>query len=271
MLKQRVITAIILASLIIWAVLRLPTAGFAALFGLIVILAAWEWGELLGRGRSGTLGFVGIITAFLALAWWQRDNAMLLYGLLWVAAAFWLLALVYLYRFSQAPRQRAPVILLVPVGMILLLPPWLALLALRENIQFGAAYVLFLLFLIWLADSGAYFAGRQWGRNKLAPQVSPGKTWEGVFGALLACAVFAWSCAPLLGMQDAARASFVMICILTVLFSIAGDLLESLLKRHRGIKDSGNIIPGHGGILDRIDSLLAAAPVFVAGMRWVQL
>ena len=266
MLKQRVITALILASLIIWGVLGLPTAGFAALFGLVVILAAWEWGGLLGRGHSGALGFAGLIVGLLALGWWQRENSLLLHGLLGAAAVFWLLALVWLYRFSQTPHQRDPVLLLIPVGIVLLLPPWLALLALRETARFGAAYVLFLLFLIWIADSGAYFAGRAWGQRKLAPKISPGKTWEGAFGAFGTSLLMALFGAWLLGLGLAQWPGFMLLSLIVVGFSIIGDLFESMIKRQRGVKDSSHILPGHGGILDRVDSLTAAAPLFLLGL-----
>jgi phosphatidate cytidylyltransferase len=131
--------------------------------------------------------------------------------------------------------------------------------------------VLYVLVLVWVADSGAFFAGRQFGRNKLAPRVSPGKTWEGVIGALVACSLFAFGYAQFIDLQGSALTGFILVCLVTVLFSIAGDLLVSLMKRQQGVKDTGTLIPGHGGILDRIDSLLAAAPVFLLGIRWVEL
>ncbi|MFQ5644517.1 MAG: phosphatidate cytidylyltransferase, partial [Thiogranum sp.] len=117
----------------------------------------------------------------------------------------------------------------------------------------------------------AFFAGRQFGRTRLAPNVSPGKTWEGVFGALVACILFAFGAAVFFDRHGLALSGFILVSLLTVLFSVVGDLLESLLKRQQGVKDSGTLIPGHGGILDRIDSLFAAAPVFLLGMRWIDL
>ena len=148
---------------------------------------------------------------------------------------------------------------------------WLALVVLHSRPDQGPHWVLFLLVLVWVADSGAFFAGRQFGRTKLAPKVSPGKTWEGVFGALIACALFAFGYARFLELQGLALTGFILISLVTVLFSVAGDLLESLLKRQHGVKDSGTLIPGHGGILDRIDSLFAAAPIFLFGLRWIEL
>ena len=151
-------------------------------------------------------------------------------------------------------------------------PGWAAI------IPFYNAYVLFkitwgngwmfLLMLIWVADIGAYFAGRRWGRRKLAPTISPGKTWEGVWGAAAAAAAFALVGAAVLGVGSR-WPGFVAVCMVTVVFSIVGDLFESMLKRQRGVKDSGSLVPGHGGVLDRLDSLLAAAPVFLLG--WLVL
>ena len=152
-----------------------------------------------------------------------------------------------------------------------MLSTWLALVVLHSRPDQGPHWVLYLLVLVWVADSGAFFAGRQFGRTRLAPKVSPGKTWEGVLGGLTACALFAFGYAHYLELQGAVLTGFVLVSLVTVLFSVAGDLLESLLKRQRGVKDSGTLIPGHGGILDRIDSLFAAAPVFLLGLRWIEL
>ena len=268
MLKQRVITALILASLVIWGVLHLPTWGFALLFSLVVLLAAWEWGLLLGRGRAIALAYVGLILLLLAGVWWQRDSIGLLYSLLSAAAGFWLLVLVWLYRFSLAPDRHDASGLLSLVGIVVLIPPWLALLVLRESSQFGAAYVLFLLILIWIADSGAYFAGRAWGKRKLAPHISPGKTLEGALGAVAASLLVALLGAVLLELQPEQWLKFIAICLLITIFSIVGDLFESMLKRQRSVKDSSHLLPGHGGVLDRVDSLTSAAPLFLLALLW---
>jgi phosphatidate cytidylyltransferase len=147
--------------------------------------------------------------------------------------------------------------------MVILVALWVALMGLRGD--FGPGYVLFLLLLIWVADIGAYFAGRHWGQRKLAPVISPGKTWEGVWGATAAALAFALLGAAVLGIGTR-WPWFVAICMVTVGFSIIGDLFESMIKRQRGVKDSGSLLPGHGGVLDRIDSLTAAAPVFLLGL-----
>ena len=269
MLKQRVITALILASLVIWGVLRLPDWGFALLLSVVVALAAWEWGALLGRGRSVALGYTGLILVLLGGLWWQREHTVLLYVLLGLSAVFWGVALLWLYRFNRAPTQQATAGLLSLIGLIVLVPPWLALLVLRETPRFGAGYVLFLLLLIWFADSGAYFAGRAWGKHKLAPHISPGKTLEGVLGALGVSLVVTLAGAMLLNLQPAQWPGFVLVCLVIVLFSIAGDLFESMIKRQRSVKDSSHLLPGHGGVLDRVDSLTAAAPLFLLALLWL--
>jgi phosphatidate cytidylyltransferase len=146
---------------------------------------------------------------------------------------------------------------------------WVALAGLRDAPAFGVPLVLFLMGLVWIADSGAFFAGRRWGRHKLAPRISPKKTREGAYGALAATLVFAAITGLLLDMDVASWALFILISMVTVLFSIVGDLFESMVKRQHDVKDSGVLLPGHGGVLDRIDSMQAAAPIFLLGMQSV--
>jgi phosphatidate cytidylyltransferase len=149
--------------------------------------------------------------------------------------------------------------------LIVLIPTWLAVVALHESGEQGPLLVMYLLSLIWVADSGAYFSGRAWGKRKLAPSVSPGKSWEGVGGGALLSLAYAVGAAQVLGLPGNQWPLFVVLSLVTVLFSVLGDLTESMFKRHAGIKDSGTLLPGHGGVLDRIDSVTAAAPVFVVG------
>jgi phosphatidate cytidylyltransferase len=156
-------------------------------------------------------------------------------------------------------------------GALVILPAWAALCTLHASAERGPTVTLMLLMLVWLADIGAYFAGRRWGEKKLAPAISPGKTWEGVYGGLLSSLLFAAIAGAIFSRSLSWTLAFMMVSLLTVMFSVAGDLLESLMKRQSGIKDSGNIIPGHGGIFDRIDSLVAAAPLFLIGFLWLDL
>ena len=174
--------------------------------------------------------------------------------------------LVIANRADERVNRAYPSWLLALIGLFALVPAWLALSILHGMVDSGPWQVMFLLVLVWSADSGAYVAGRKFGAHKLALRISPGKTWEGVLGGML----FAVVPAVLAGLYwyegTGPLAVFLVVCLFTVAFSIVGDLLESLLKRQAHVKDSGRLLPGHGGILDRIDSLTAAAPVYVAGM-----
>jgi phosphatidate cytidylyltransferase len=151
------------------------------------------------------------------------------------------------------------------IGLLVIVPCWIAIIELRNNFEQGPYLVLFLVALIAVADSTAYFGGKKWGRNKLAPQVSPGKTWEGVISGLLGVSIFSFICAfafEFLNDDWQAIVAFIIICVVTAITSVLGDLSESMFKRQVGLKDSGKILPGHGGVLDRVDSLTAAAPLF---------
>ncbi|HFD79392.1 MAG TPA: phosphatidate cytidylyltransferase [Gammaproteobacteria bacterium] len=273
MLKLRLLSALILVPLVVATVLLAPASMFALLVGFAMLAAAWEWSALVPlAGLPARIGYVLLMAAGIAVCWRFAASEWLVDLLLWLAMGWWLFALFWITRpalgYEGTFRQRLAKSLL---GLGLGLTTWLALVVLHSRPDQGPHWVLFLLVLVWTADSGAYFAGRQFGRNKLAPAVSPGKTWEGVIGGVTASTLLAFGYARFLGLPASATASFMLVCMVTVLFSVAGDLLESLLKRQRGVKDSGNLIPGHGGILDRIDSLLAAAPVFLFGLRWVEL
>jgi phosphatidate cytidylyltransferase len=267
MLKQRVITALILAPLAIAAVLLMPTDYLALLLALMVAVGAREWAVLSGIGSlSGQLLYsLAMLLTLLGIRYFLPDTAYL--WLVGLSVAWWLVAL---FRLSRFQGGKAAVEGLEPLraveGFAVLLPAWLSLVLLHQRAEDGPQLLLFLMILIWSADVGAYFAGHRWGHKKLAPQVSPGKTREGVYGAMgsaLLCGLFLvwwretqWDQAPLI----------VLLCLITMFFSVVGDLFESLLKRRRGLKDSATLLPGHGGMLDRIDSLTAAAPVFVLGL-----
>lgn len=272
-LKQRFISALIGVPLVVLVVLKLNLSGFALVAALAMLLAAWEWSALIPlQHTAARIAYVLLTLCCIAVAWKFAQAEVLVDIMLWAALAWWLFVLYWITR----PALGDETTLLHSVakallGQGLMISTWLALVVLHSRPDQGPHWVLYVLVLVWVADSGAFFAGRQFGRNKLAPRVSPGKTWEGVLGALAACSLFAFGYARFIDLQGLALAGFILVCLVTVLFSIAGDLLESLLKRQRGIKDSGTLIPGHGGILDRIDSLLAAAPVFLLGLRWVEL
>jgi phosphatidate cytidylyltransferase len=225
-----------------------------------VLGGAWEWSGFLGlSGQLPRLMYVLVVAALLWGAWQvsgERGGARLLLG---IAVLWWLIAFAWI---GFAPRRVAPVAAAL-AGILALVPAWLAMARLRFNAAQGAEWVLFAFLLVWMADIGAFFFGRRFGRVRLAPVVSPGKTWEGVVGGmvlstLVALAGSRWFQVPLV--------AFLPLCLTAVAFSIVGDLTESLLKRSAGMKDSGSVFPGHGGIMDRIDSLTGAAPVLVLGL-----
>jgi phosphatidate cytidylyltransferase len=260
----------VLAPLAVLAVLILPTAYFAVGCGVILIAAASEWSVLAGfTSLAGRLAFTVLVGGCLALLWPivnEWSSALLtLVTLCWAAIA----ALLVRLRCGIEPAQGADP-WLAPVGLLVLAGPWLAFVRLHALVPHGRLLVLFLLVLIWVADSLAYLAGRRWGRARLAPSLSPGKTWVGVYAGLAGAALLGFVLGWGMGLQRGRLAVGVVLCGVTAAVSVVGDLFESLLKRRRGLKDSGRLLPGHGGILDRIDSLTAAAPVFVLGILWME-
>lgn len=273
MLKQRIISALVMVPLVVLGVLFLDQTTFGLLVALGLLAGAWEWSALIPLHDTRTrILYLAATAAATAAVWFFAGSETFVNSLLWVAMLWWLFVLLWVSRPAlgrevTALHRAAKAVL----GIGVMASAWLALVVLHGRPDQGPHWVLYLLLLVWAADTGAYFAGKTFGRHKLAPEVSPGKTWEGVYGALAATALFAPAYAWFLGLHAAAFASFILVCLVTVLFSIVGDLLESLLKRQRGMKDSGSLIPGHGGVLDRADSLLAAAPVFLFGMRWTGL
>ena len=263
-LRQRALTAFILGPLVLAAVLWLPTPGFALFLGLVTLGAAWEWAPLAGLERRydriGYLAFIGI----LLLCLWLLPGLRL--WVMGVAAAWWILQTLHLARLREVPPKAGVQVSDLGSGVLVLAAPWAALVALHQIDPQGPVLVLFLMALVWTADSLAYFVGRRFGRIKLAPRISPGKTREGVYGALVGAVLWGllYGWIRSIGLSGTLLAA--LLCVLTVLVSVVGDLYESLLKRGRGLKDSSHLLPGHGGLLDRVDSLTAAAPVFVLGL-----
>jgi len=255
-LKRRVATAVALLPPAVALILFAPNAALAAVFVALIAVAALEWAPLAGSGDALRPWLFSAGVVMLAwLAWrfgFERPYAAR--GVLGLGLAWWTFAAVWLGARWALGRTTKLV-----AGALALVPAWFAVVTLHRLEQ-GPLLVMLLLFIIWGADVGAFFAGHAFGRNKLAPGISPGKTWEGVLGGFALAAVVAALGARLIGI-DAVRT--VAIALLTVAASIVGDLTESLLKRQAGVKDSGTLLPGHGGVLDRLDSLFAAAPVFV--------
>lgn len=268
MLRKRLTTAAVMIPVVVGCVLWLPQGYFAVFFALIALAAAWEWGGFMRLAAvTPRVVYSAIVAALLLSAWIYVAADMHNVILVMVCAMlWWLCALVLVILYPRYETVRKNRLFGALAGILVIVPSWLALVVLRGSSTQGAYLVLFLLAMIAVADSCAYFGGKKWGTNKLAPQVSPGKTWEGVFSALLGVAIFSLLCAWLLALSNAGWDSvmlFVGVSVLTAIFSVLGDLSESLYKRQVGLKDSGSILPGHGGVLDRIDSLTAAAPVFL--------
>lgn len=264
MLITRILTALVLLPLVIAAIFMLPTPGVAVVLGGFFMVGAWEWGLLTRMsGMPARVVFLVITAIAFVLLWWKM--AFVASPLICLAALWWLLAAYYVIRFPQGWDVSVG---LTPVagglGLLILSAPFVALLLLHA-LPLGPQLLLYLLVLIWAADTGAYFAGRALGKRKLAPRVSPGKTWEGAIGGVLLTLLAAVLGAWWFGYTHGQAVTFTLLGVATAIFSIIGDLTISMFKRQAGVKDSGRIFPGHGGVLDRLDSLLAAAPCFVLG------
>ena len=264
MLKQRILTALILIPLLLVLVLWVPPVVGLTFFAALILLGAWEWSAFLHTSRPGRWTYVAVVAALMAVAWYSTASYAGLQLWLMAACAWWLVAFLWIL---WCPT-RVSGVTATAAGLLVLVPAWVAVARLHTAHDAGPKLTLFLLLLVWAADVGAYFTGRRLGRVKLAPRVSPGKTWEGVCGGFLASAGVALAGVELFELPPL---PFAMLCLAVSLVSIVGDLTESLFKRYAGLKDSGAVFPGHGGVLDRIDSVTAAAPFFVLGLGWLGL
>jgi phosphatidate cytidylyltransferase len=279
LLKQRIITALILAPAAILAIFYLSLINFAAAMLVVMAIGAWEWGPLMGcANKRYRIAFVSVTSILIATLWyflpldtlWDApkhlvDEANIV---LWLAVAWWLLSagLTFLYpRFSKFWSSHRSVRGLF--GWLTLVPTWLAFMALRSSDYqvdpyHGAQLLMFLFLMVWSADVGAYFVGKSIGKHKLLPNVSPGKTLEGFLGGVVFACVMVVVAGYFIDWTMAQYRIVIPVTILITTISVLGDLNESMFKRQAGVKDSGTILPGHGGILDRIDSLTATAPIY---------
>ncbi|HEY0859999.1 MAG TPA: phosphatidate cytidylyltransferase [Pseudoxanthomonas sp.] len=273
--RTRVIAALVMAPFAIGAILLLPTSWLVMLAALVFLVGLWEWFKL--AEIDDTLQRTVLLTANLLLmvllVWASRGSTDLvpLRLMALVGAGWWLLALLWLrfFHFASDHQTWARVFKLA-AGTLAVVPAWCALGLIHSSVPNGHIWLFIALAIVWAADSGAYFTGRHFGGRwfagrKLAPRISPNKTLEGLLGGLAAGMLVAAAGALLAGAGVAQLPGVLLVAIFTVLFSVVGDLFESLLKRHVGAKDSGDVIPGHGGVLDRIDGVLAALPIFVLG------
>ena len=281
MLKQRLLTIAVLLPLFVWCVLAMPTRYFALCIALMVLLGAREWAQLIGlTARAPQLAYVALVGAVLAASAWLLTQPLLRQVVLALAMLWWIVAMTWIRRYSRDPAafaralgsaastQFPPHWLFGMLGIVVLVPAWLGLVIIHGNEFAGGYLVLLLMIVVWGADSGAYVAGRLWGRTKLAPEVSPGKSWEGVYGGLVTATLGVIGAGLWYGLDWRTLVTLALLGFVTVMFSIVGDLFESMVKRLAGVKDSGNLLPGHGGMLDRIDGVTAAAPVFALGLIW---
>jgi phosphatidate cytidylyltransferase len=261
-LRKRVATAAVLIALLLVVLFWLPAVATVVVLTIVVLMGAWEWSAFLKWTDPRARGaYVALVAVLLPIAWLVTRTPTGLQALLEVAVLWWLVALLWI---MLAPRRVRPWSAGL-AGLLSLVPAWLALRCMLEAPN-GPQWVLFALVLVWMADIGAYFCGRRFGRLRLAPVVSPGKTWEGALGGLAASAIVAviggaWF--------QLSLEPFLVLCLAAVAFSIVGDLTESLLKRFAGVKDSGTLFPGHGGVMDRIDSVTGAVPVLLLGLTFL--
>lgn len=268
MLKQRLLTAAVLIPFVVLSILLLPIAIFQWLLAAVVVLAAWEWFTIIGFNTGGKM-IVALLGLGLTIVLLSLLPVKILFLL---TVAVWGLILLFVSRYShQVLPTKIHAILLQPVVALLAVCIVLALfwyggILLAQATDVGPQQLLYVLVLVWCADVGGYFVGKRWGTTPLAQSISPNKTWEGVAGAVIFGTIWALVTHGLEFAAATSLLSWLLLSIIALLLSIVGDLFESLFKRCYQVKDSGNLLPGHGGVLDRIDSLIAAVPVFAVGL-----
>ena len=261
MLAKRIATALTLAPLVILGVLYLSPSWFSLVVGIITCIASWEYCKLIKLSGFSNRSFY--ITVLLSCAFLLAISPLILKPALYLVSIWWLAALFVVVGFPNNSKLLDKNLILGLLNGLFLLAPMASALAMLHSQE--RSLVLLLLFVIWASDIGAYFSGKHFGRKKLCPEVSPNKTFEGLYGGVLLAQVVAVTYA-LIAIQEPKMNDFLVFCFLALvvsLVSILGDLFESALKRVNNQKDSGNMLPGHGGLLDRIDSLTASAPIFL--------
>ena len=274
MLKQRVITASIMLAIVLPTLFFTSPWPFCALALLFIAAGAWEWAKLNGMKSAGAIYFAGLFIILAAIGWYMGfiDRPL---RMVWIlTSGFWVLISAWLLKTGVSGWAQIPVTLRRIGGMLALLLAWLAVAQARVQ---GVNFLMSVLTLVWVADSFAYFVGRTWGGkftvNKLAPSISPGKSWEGVWGGVVGVCLLAmmWIWADshwqssVLSLYTQLKSQHFVLMTIALLFltamSVVGDLIESLIKRSAGVKDSSGLLPGHGGVLDRVDALLPTLPI----------
>ncbi len=262
MLKKRILTAVVALAVLAVVLFVVPAIAARIVISLLMLGAAWEWsGFIFSKEDRRRFVYVLFIAALMAVIFFELPDAVLVDLVLKVALGWWLAALAWIFFFPTPIANPVAWI----CGALVIVPAWLALDLLYLKKQ---ELLLFALLIVWIADIGAYFAGKGFGKVKLAPQISPGKTWEGVLGGLSAVMIVAAMGSKMLEIDIAILLPF---CLAVAMSSIVGDLTVSMFKRNAGVKDSGSLFPGHGGVLDRVDGVAAAAPLFAVTLSWIGL
>lgn len=266
MLRQRLLTAMLLIPIVIIGIFYASFSAFAFVCALIILAAAWEWSGLMGITEPFMKAlFPLFLTLIILVTPWLNIPLILSLAML-----VWMIALVWVVRYPKGTKLWANKPVLILLGLSVLYPSWLAIVVLK-GANLGPQLLMYVLLMIWIADSGAYFVGKHWGVHKLASAVSPKKTIEGVAGGVFFSMFFALLGAWWFGIGIHQYLEWLLLALGTISISILGDLVESMVKRNCGVKDSGKLLPGHGGMLDRIDSLTAAAPLFTLGLLALQI
>lgn len=276
MLLSRVLTALVLLPLAIGGIIYLPIHYFAIVLAAIFLIGAHEWSKISQLSPSQSLVFLLAVSVGFFILWHFGLNSQSVVWLLsFISIGFWIVATYLVLQYpKKSEHWNAKPVISFGFGLLLLLPSWFALVAIKNIAVFqwdaidiaGSSLLLVLMAIVWIADTGAYFTGRRWGNRKLIPHVSPGKTRAGAYGAIGLGTFFVGICSILLGNHTSSTLMIMLLGVVIIFFSIIGDLFESMFKRQSGIKDSGNILPGHGGVLDRIDSLTAAGPIYFSAV-----
>ena len=268
MLKQRVITALILLPLVMTAIFMAPADWFLVILAAVLLGGSWEYARLTGMTGHLPRYLLVLLQAIilLVLFWYRHDWHTNIFIFLFACCTAWLLIFIRMPLFNdQTSVDNSYKTSSVITALLSITSGWFALGWIRIHVD-GPWLILLLLLIVWAADTGAYFSGKQFGNKKLAPQISPGKTRAGLYGGLIAAPLVALLAVKLMPIEAIDAIPLILLSLVTVLVSVGGDLMISLHKRSSGYKDSGALLPGHGGILDRLDSLLAAAPFFALGL-----